>query len=57
MNNFLNLWVLIAVSVSIISLSVAQDILANNYTRYSMRNRANMRRQLPAKTYDYDSVY
>lgn len=55
MSKLLNLWVLI--TVSIVSLSVAQDILANNYTRYSMRNRANMRRQLPAKTYDYDSVY
>jgi hypothetical protein len=36
---------------------MSQDILADNYIRYSMRNRADIRRQLPARTYDYDSVY
>ncbi len=57
-NKFLNLRVLINITiVSIISLSVAQEIVANNYTRYSVRNRAALRRNLPARTYDYDSVY
>lgn len=53
--NNLNLWILLTVTVSITS--VIPDLLADNYTRYSKRNRANLRRQLPARTYDYDSVY
>lgn len=52
MSKNLNLWIIV---ITIFTLSLITDVYA--YVRYSNRQRSALRRQLPARTYDYDSVY